>query len=326
MRPLWQAELADSFTDPFELLAFLELDPEEFPKLHEASRNFPFRVTRSYANRMRKRDPADPLLRQVLPLAEELADHAGFVADPVGDLEAISGPGVLHKYHGRVLLIATGACAIHCRYCFRREFPYESNVLGKSREQEALEIIAGDPSLREVILSGGDPLVLGDERLGRLVAALETIPHIERLRLHTRLPIVLPSRITPELVSRLTDTRLRTVLVVHANHPAEFDASIKHALNELRGTGITLLNQAVLLRGVNDKTETLASLSETLFEHGILPYYLHLLDKARGTAHFDVSAERAKNLLREVREQLPGYLVPRLVREEAGKAFKTPIA
>jgi EF-P beta-lysylation protein EpmB len=326
MRPLWQAELAESFTDPFELLAFLELDPEEFPKLHEASRHFPFRVTRNYADRMRKRDPADPLLRQVLPLAEELADHTGFVADPVGDLAAISGPGLLYKYRGRVLLLATGACAIHCRYCFRREFPYESHLLGKSREQEALAVIADDPTIREVILSGGDPLVLSDERLARLVVGVGAIPHVERLRLHTRLPIVLPSRITPELVRCLTDTRLRTVLVVHANHPAEFDASVERALAELRRTGITLLNQAVLLRNVNDNTETLAELSEALFEHGVLPYYLHLLDKARGTAHFEVSAERAKSLLRDLREQLPGYLVPRLVREEAGQAFKTPIA
>lgn len=326
MRPLWQAELAESFTDPFELLAFLELDPEEFPKLHEASRHFPFRVTRNYADRVRKRDPADPLLRQVLPLAEELADHTGFVADPVGDLAAISGPGVLHKYHGRVLLLATGACAIHCRYCFRREFPYESHLLGKSREQEALAVIVDDPTIREVILSGGDPLVLSDERLARLVVGIGAIPHVERLRLHTRLPIVLPSRITPELVRCLAETRLRTVIVIHANHAAEFDASVKGAMDRLRAAGLTLLNQAVLLKGVNDDAATLITLSETLFEYGILPYYLHLLDKARGTAHFDVPVERAKHLLRTMRERLPGYLVPRLVREEAGEAFKMPMA
>jgi EF-P beta-lysylation protein EpmB len=326
MSSAWQAELADSFTDPLELLAFLELDPRGFPGLLRAAEGFPFRVTRGYAARIQKRDPADPLLRQILPLEDELAVHAGFVADPVGDLLSVSGPGLLHKYHGRVLLIATGACAIHCRYCFRRDFPYESNLLGKSREQEALAVIADDPSVREVILSGGDPLVLGDERLGRLVAAIGAIPHIERLRIHTRLPIVLPSRITPELVHCLSETRLRTVVVIHANHAAEFDASVRDAMDRLRVAGLTLLNQAVLLKGVNDDTATLVNLSEILFEYGILPYYLHLLDRARGTAHFDVSAERGKSLLEEMRKQLPGYLVPRLVREEAGKAFKTPVA
>jgi EF-P beta-lysylation protein EpmB len=322
----WQAELADSFINPLDLLAFLEIDAIDIPAMREASRRFPFRVTRSYANRMIKRDPADPLLRQVLPLGAELADHAGFVADPVGDLPAVSTPGVLHKYRGRVLLIATGACAIHCRYCFRREFPYESNLLGKRREQDALESIASDTRLREVILSGGDPLVLSDERLARLVAALAAIPHIERLRIHTRLPLVLPSRVTAELVRCFAETRLRTVLVIHANHHREFDGSVRDALDRLRGAGITLLNQSVLLKGINDDAGTLIQLSETLFEYGVLPYYLHLLDKARGTAHFDVPEEQARRLLLALRERLPGYLVPRLVREEAGKPFKTPIA
>jgi EF-P beta-lysylation protein EpmB len=322
----WQAELADSFIDPLDLLAFLEIDATEIPAMREASRRFPFRVPRGYANRMIKRDRADPLLRQVLPLGEELMDHAGFIADPVGDLPAVSTPGVLHKYRGRVLLITTGACAIHCRYCFRREFPYESNLLGKRREQEALDCIALDTSLREVILSGGDPLVLSDERLARLVAALGAIPHVERLRIHTRLPLVLPSRITAELVRGLTETRLRTVLVIHANHPREFDGAVKEALDRLRGAGVTLLNQSVLLKGVNDDAETLIRLSEALFEHGVLPYYLHLLDKARGTAYFEVPEEEARRLLLALRERLPGYLVPKLVREEAGKPFKTPIA
>lgn len=325
MLPAWQAELADSFTDPLQLLASLELDPAGFPAIQRASERFPFRVTRSYAGRMNKRDPADPLLRQVLPLAEELAERADFVTDPVGDLQAVAGPGVLHKYHGRVLLIATGACAIHCRYCFRREFPYESQSLGKSREQEALDGIARDPSIQEVILSGGDPLVLNDERLGRLAAAIGDIPHVARLRLHTRLPIVLPSRITPALASSLAESRLQSVVVLHANHPAEFDRSVKNGLERLRGAGITLLNQAVLLRGVNNDAATLAALSETLFEHGVLPYYLHLLDRARGTAHFEVDETQALELLRELRKQLPGYLVPRLVREVPGEAFKRPV-
>lgn len=325
MSPAWQAELAASYIDPLDLLAFLELDPADIPGFREASRRFPFRVPRGYAARMAKRDPDDPLLRQVLPLGDELLDPPGFLADPVGDLAAVSAPGVLHKYRGRVLLIATGACAIHCRYCFRREFPYESNLLGKSREQAALDHIAADASVREVILSGGDPLVLGDERLARLVEAIAAIPHVERLRVHTRLPIVLPGRITPGLVRCLAATRLRSVVVVHANHPREFDASVREALDRLRQAGIMLLNQAVLLRGINDTADTLVGLGETLFAHGVLPYYLHLLDKARGTAHFEVAEDRALALLREARERLPGYLVPKLVREVAGEAFKRPV-
>jgi EF-P beta-lysylation protein EpmB len=326
MVPPWQAELADSFTHPVPLLAFLELDPKAFPGLDLASERFAFRVTRSYAGRMRKGDPHDPLLRQVLPSGEELEEQAGFSADPVGDLGAIAAPGVLHKYRGRVLLITTGACAIHCRYCFRREFPYTAHRLGKSQEDAALDAIAEDPTVREVILSGGDPLVLSDERLANLAARIATLPHVERLRLHTRLPIVLPDRITPECVNALAATRLKTVLVAHANHAAEFDRSVAESLDRLRRAGVVLLNQAVLLRGVNDDADALARLSETLFEHGVLPYYLHVLDKARGTAHFDVPEERARALHRSLRERLPGYLVPRLVREVAGEPYKVPLA
>lgn len=325
MLPPWQAELADSYTDPAALLATLGLDANDFPQLRPAALRFPFRVTRAYAARIRTGDPADPLLRQVLPLAAELAEQPGFVADPVGDLHAAAAPGVLHKYQGRVLLIATGACAIHCRYCFRREFPYDSQLLGKRREREALDVIAADPSIREVILSGGDPLVLNDERLARWVAGIAAVPHVTRLRLHTRLPVVLPSRVTPELVACLAGSRLRTVLVIHANHPAEFDSAVGRALARLRGAGITLLNQAVLLKGVNDDADTLARLSEVLFEHGVLPYYLHLLDKARGTGHFEVDEARALDLLEALRGLLPGYLVPKLVREVAGERFKRPV-
>lgn len=324
MHPAWQAELADSYTDPSELLRFLGLDPRDFPAPHRGA-GFPFRVTRSYAARMGKGDPADPLLRQVLPLEAELAERAGFVADPVGDLAANLAPGVLRKYRGRALLVATGACAIHCRYCFRREFPYDANPLGRRLEGEALDFIAGDESLGEVILSGGDPLVLGDERLAGLVAGLTAIPHVRRLRVHSRLPVVLPTRITGELVRVLAGSRLKPVLVIHANHPAEFDADVGAALDRLRAAGIALLNQAVLLKGVNDDAATLVRLSETLFDHGVLPYYLHLLDRARGTAHFEVAEDRARELLRNLREALPGYLVPKLVREVEGEAYKRPI-
>ncbi|CAL1239951.1 EF-P beta-lysylation protein EpmB [Candidatus Methylocalor cossyra] len=324
-RPAWRAELAEAFTDPAELLGFLGLEAAAFPALREATGRFPFRVTRCYAARMKKGDPADPLLRQVLPLAAELAERPGFSADPVGDLRAVSLPGMLQKYHGRALLITTGACAIHCRYCFRREFPYGAQHLGQRAEREVLARIAGDRSLREIILSGGDPLVLGDESLGRLIGALAEIPHLQRLRLHTRLPLVLPSRVTAELVRVLTDTRLPTVVVVHANHPAEFDEAVREGLDRLRAAGLVLLNQSVLLRGVNDDPDTLIRLSEVLLAHGVLPYYLHLLDRVRGAGHFEVPEERARELVRVLRERLPGYLVPRLVREEAGRPFKTPL-
>jgi EF-P beta-lysylation protein EpmB len=325
MHSTWQAELADSYTQPRDLLNALGLGAADFPGLDAAARRFPFRVTRSYAARMKPRDPADPLLRQVLPLGEELSDPPGFLADPVGDLAAAAAPGLLHKYRGRVLLIVTGACAIHCRYCFRREFPYEAQLLSKSRERAALDYIAADASLREVILSGGDPLVLSDARLGGLISELAAVPRLERLRLHTRLPVVLPSRVTPELVGCLADSRLRTVLVIHANHAQELDGAVGRALDRLRAAGVTLLNQAVLLRGINDDADALAALSEALFRHGVLPYYLHLLDRARGTAHFEVPEARGKELLRALRERLPGYLVPRLVREVAGEAFKRPV-
>ena len=249
----------------------------------------------------------------------------GFGPDPVGDIEALAAPGVLHKYHGRALLITTGACAIHCRYCFRRAFPYSEARLPRQQESLALDYIAGDESIREVILSGGDPLMLADERLAGLIGRIAAIPHIERLRIHSRLPIVLPSRITSELIRCLLASRLSVVLVVHANHAAEFDRAVGNAAALLRQAGVPLFNQSVLLKGVNDRADTLIQLSETLFKHGIIPYYLHLLDKTTGTAHFDVPMERAVALYGVLLRRLPGYLVPRLVRERAGAAYKVPV-
>ncbi|HYE35577.1 EF-P beta-lysylation protein EpmB [Methylocaldum sp.] len=325
MKTPWQAELADSFTKPADLLTFLELNGIHRPELLQAADRFSFRVTRSYARRMNKRDPRDPLLLQVLPDAQELIDNPNFIIDPVGDLNAITAPGVLHKYQGRVLLIATGACAIHCRYCFRRNFPYDANLIGKRQEQDALDVIQGDRSIREVILSGGDPLVLNDERLGELIRKIAEIQHVGRLRIHTRLPIVLPNRITTQLVTALTGTRLRSVVVIHANHANEFDSEVKEALRALQTAGIMLLNQTVLLKGVNDDAEILVRLSETLFETGVLPYYLHLLDKAKGIGHFEKSLKDARAIYRVMRKTLPGYLLPKLVREEAGRPYKTPV-
>ena len=284
---------------------------------------FPLRVTRSYAARMAKGDPADPLLLQVLPQAQEMLTAPGYGADPVGDRAAAAVPGLLHKYAGRVLLLATGACAIHCRYCFRREFPYGEFQLTRQRETNALAYIAADPSIEEVILSGGDPLVLGDERLESLIQALESIPHLVRLRIHSRLPVVLPSRITDGLLRILGSTRLQPVLVIHANHARELDDEVATGLRRLADVGVTLLNQTVLLKGINDSPEILAELSRRLFGLGVHPYYLHLLDKAGGVAHFDTPEEAAFELYEELRRRLPGYLVPRLVREEAGKPYKS---
>lgn len=321
--PAWQRALSEAIRDPAELLSLLRIDPASVDQRLFAG-HFPLRVPRGYAARMRIGDPADPLLAQVLPRAIEDADTTG-TSDPVGELAAMPHPGVLHKYHGRVLLVTTGACGIHCRYCFRRQFPYgEANP--RSRDwMEALEYIARDDTIGEVILSGGDPLSLPDSTLADLVARIETIDHVHTLRLHTRMPIVLPERVDESLLEWLTTTRLRRVVVLHANHPNELDAGVAAAGQRLRDVGVTLLNQAVLLSGVNDSSTVLEDLSRGLFAFGTLPYYLHLLDPVRGAAHFDVDVDKARGLLGELAARLPGYLVPRLVREESGRPGKTPV-
>ena len=324
-RPRWQQALAEAISDPAELLSLLELPRELAPTCRDAARQFPLRVPRSYAARMRKGDPADPLLRQVLPIAAENDAVAGFIRDPVGDLEAMPLPGVLHKYRGRLLLITTGACAVHCRYCFRRHFPYGDANPAPASWRQALDYIAADPSITELILSGGDPLSLPDRRLAELASQLAAIPHVKRLRLHTRLPIVLPERVDTALLAWLASSPLQKVMVIHANHSNEIGADTRHALGALRDCGVTLLNQSVLLRGVNDATEVLAELSEALMAAGVLPYYLHLLDKVQGAAHFDVPEPTALALMEELQDRLPGYLVPRLVREIAGFPAKTPV-
>ncbi|UCH52742.1 MAG: EF-P beta-lysylation protein EpmB [Pseudomonadota bacterium] len=320
--PKWQHELAAAITDPQELLAAVGLGAEWLPAARAAARTFPLRVPRGFIARMRRGDAQDPLLRQVLPLGEECQSAAGFVADPVGDMAAMKLPGLLHKYRGRVLLTVTGACAIHCRYCFRRHFPYGDANAAADHGAVAVQYIAADPSIREVILSGGDPLSLSDRKLTELVRALDVIPHLDRLRVHTRLPIVLPERITDDLVALLTGIALTPVVVVHANHANEIDAAVRGAVARLRDAGISVLNQSVLLRGVNDDVDALAQLSETLFAAGALPYYLHLLDPVHGAAHFDVEEARARALIAQLAARLPGYLVPRLVRELAGSASK----
>jgi EF-P beta-lysylation protein EpmB len=321
--PRWQDAFAGAIRDPAELLRMLNLDPALLPAAQATAARFPLRVPRGFIARMRSGDPDDPLLRQVLPLAAELEPAPGFVADPLDEQATQAAPGVLHKYPGRALLITTGACAVHCRYCFRREFPYAEHHAGVDEWRPALAYLAGDSSVREVILSGGDPLALSDRRLGELLTALDRIPHLERLRIHSRIPVVLPERIDSGLLETLVRTRLRLVVVIHANHPREIDEAVGVALQRLAGIGATLLNQTVLLWGVNDAPGILAELSETLFAARVLPYYLHLLDPVCGTAHFAVKESAALAIMKGLRQRLPGYLAPRLVREQPGQRAKT---
>lgn len=323
--PGWQQLLADAVSDPRELCTLLELDPALVLPALTAAKDFALRVPRSYVARMRKGDPKDPLLLQVLPVAAETEVVEGFVSDPVGDMDRQAAQGLLHKYHGRALLVATGACAVHCRYCFRRHFPYSEASALHQGWLGAVEHLRADPSITEVILSGGDPWSLSDRRLEQLTDALQEIPHIRRLRVHTRYPIVLPGRIDGGLLAWLQGVRLQKVVVMHANHAREIDDSVRQACRKLAGAGVTLLNQSVLLQGVNDSVDALAELSEALFETHVLPYYLHVLDKVRGAAHFDLPESRALQLHQELTARLPGYLVPRLVREIAGAPAKTAV-
>ncbi len=323
---IWRQQLSESFTDLSELCRFLQLDSLRLAWSAEACRNFPLRVTRHFAGNMSPGDINDPLLRQVLVLADELTETPGFSADPVGDHAAQTAPGVLHKYHGRALLITTGACAIHCRYCFRRNFYYQDHQLTGRNSEQALAYIAEHSDIEEIILSGGDPLMLGDARLAGLIEQLSAIEHVKRLRIHSRLPVVLPSRITSGLLAALSATRLHCIMVIHANHTRELCPNVAEACRLMRAHNVHLLNQTVLLRGVNNQADDLVALSERLFAIGVLPYYLHLLDRAKGTAHFEVPESEAIALHQAITVRLPGYLVPKLVRETAGAAAKQVIA
>lgn len=331
-RAPWQAALSGAFRQLPPLLEFLELEAAQLPVDLDSS--FPLMVPRAFAAKMRKGDPRDPLLLQVLPTLTERLPAPGLhsrdltgadgLIDPVGDLEATRAPGLLQKYAGRALLITTGACAVHCRYCFRRHFPY-AEAAG-DRLRQGLAWIREDPSLLEVILSGGDPLMLDDQALGLLLNELEAIAHLRRLRIHTRLPLMLPSRITTGLLERLDRTPLQAVMVIHANHPRELDAALSDALVALRQIGVQLMNQSVLLKGINDDVAVLMELSERLFAMDVMPYYLHQLDHVQGALHFEVPDHRALELHRALEAHLPGYLVPRLVREIAGADSKRPLA
>jgi EF-P beta-lysylation protein EpmB len=324
--PSWQQELAQAITEPRELLQVLGLDPALAAGALAATSGFRLRVPRGFVRRMRHADPADPLLLQVLPGARELLEQPGFLSDPLAEASATRAPGLLQKYHGRALLITTGACAVHCRYCFRREFPYEAASGIGPRWQQALEAIRADPAIEEIILSGGDPLVLADERLRALTDALRTLPQLRRLRVHTRVPIVLPERVDAGLVNWLQGLPWPSVIVLHCNHANEIDEPVRAAAQRLRAAGATLLNQSVLLAGVNDSLAALEELSAALWSAQILPYYLHLLDRVRGTAHFEVSEARGRALMAALTARLPGYLVPRLVRETPGEPAKTVLA
>lgn len=324
--PRWQSILANAITDPQELLQVLHISDSWLPAAREAARQFPLRVPRSFVSRMQQSNPQDPLLLQVLPLGLELQSAPGFVSDPVGDMPSKVAPGVLHKYQGRALLIATGACGIHCRYCFRRHFPYGDELASSQQWSAAIEAIRADRSIDEVILSGGDPLTLNDRRLIQLTDAFDSIPHVKRLRIHTRQPVVLPERVDTGLLNWLDSLPLQKVIVIHANHPQEIDSSVITACSKLRDSGVTLLNQSVLLKGINDSADILAELSETLLVAGVLPYYLHMLDRVQGAAHFEVDEQTATGLMRKLLARLPGYLVPLLVREIPGRTSKTPVA
>jgi len=322
----WQRDFAEAVTDPAELLALLGLGNEWLAPARAAAKVFPLRVPRSFVARMRHGDANDPLLRQVLPLAEELDEVTGFVTDPNRESGFRLAPGLLRKYSSRALLIATEACALHCRYCFRREFPYDEQQGETGRWKEAVAAIAADRSITELILSGGDPLSVSNARLRALSSDLENVTHLESLRLHTRNAVVLPSRIDQGFIEWLRALRWRVTIVLHVNHPNEIAADAIDALERLRGTGALLLNQSTLLRGVNDDAQTLSELSRRLHRHGVLPYYLHLLDRVRGSAHFEVTDSTGIALIQTMAQQLPGYLVPKLVREVAGAEANTVIA
>ncbi len=318
----WSASVRRAVRDPAELLRLLDL-PEALLDRLDTHNPFPLFAPRPFIARMRRGDPHDPLLRQVLPLDAENHPVAGFSRDAVDDAAAELTPGLLQKYPGRVLLVVTGACAVHCRYCFRRHFPYSQAPKSLAAWSEALGRIAADDSIREVILSGGDPLMVRDHLLAELAERIASIPHVRRLRVHSRLPIVIPGRVDEQLLAWLRGTRLTPLMVVHANHPREIDESVAKAFARLIDAGIPVLNQTVLLSGVNDSVEVLAELSERLLDCRVLPYYLHQLDRVAGAAHFEVPVEKGRQIIARLRERLPGFAVPRYVREIAGELSKT---
>ncbi|MEB4800742.1 EF-P beta-lysylation protein EpmB [Acinetobacter soli] len=322
----WQSQLSDLITDPFELLDQLEICSDALLSgAILASKSFKLRVPRAFVGKMRKGDPLDPLLLQVLPHHLELEEHPEFVTDPLGEEAANQLPGVLHKYQSRFLLTLTGACAVHCRYCFRRHFPYQENLPKQDDWPQIKTYIEQNPHINEVILSGGDPLTLSNRKLKLWIERLESLQQVKILRIHSRVPVVIPQRLDTELLEILKSTRLRIIMVIHANHAAELNDQTCAYLEKLSQHGITALNQAVLLKGVNDDAQTLIELSQRLFDARVMPYYLHVLDKVKGAQHFDLSGSKIDEIYHDILAGLPGYLVPKLVREIAGEKNKTPL-
>lgn len=322
----WQRELRDAIREPRRLAEALGLPVEMASQAEVGASDFPVFVPPSYLRRIEPGNPADPLLLQVWPAAAEVDSPAGFTDDPVEDASFALRPGLLQKYAGRALMVVTGACAIHCRYCFRRHFPYEQAPPSEPVWDAAIDALGDDPSIKEIILSGGDPLTVTDPRLARLAQQFAAIPHLRRLRIHTRLPVMIPSRVNDELLNWLTGTRLTSVMVIHANHAKELDEEVAAALRRLTTAGVLLLNQAVLLRDVNDTVEAQAELNARLIDLGVTPYYLHQLDRVRGAAHFEVSVERGREIMAELRRRLPGYAVPQYVQEQPRAAHKVVLA
>ncbi|QHD50322.1 MULTISPECIES: EF-P beta-lysylation protein EpmB [Halomonadaceae] len=321
----WQRQLSQAVRDPAVLCQRLGLSQAWLAGAQAGHGLFEICVPDAYLARIVPNDPNDPLLRQILPTGDEAAAPPGYVTDPLEEADHRPVKGLIHKYANRVLLIASPACAINCRYCFRRHFPYHENSPSRAQWQEALDYLRADTTIHEAILSGGDPLAASDRQLAWLVKQLESIPHLKRLRIHTRLPVVIPDRVDESLLGWLGSTRLQKVVVLHINHANEIDQAVLDACTRLKQAGVTLLNQSVLLRGINDSVPTLAVLSERLFEAGVLPYYLHVLDPVQGAAHFDVPDSEAQALIQALLEHLPGFLMPRLVREVPGKMSKTPL-
>ncbi|WP_427835303.1 EF-P beta-lysylation protein EpmB [Actinobacillus pleuropneumoniae] len=321
-KPEWLIELAQAFNDPTALLEYLELNPQAFETAITARKLFALRVPRAFAAKMQKGDKNDPLFLQAMSAAAEFLQAEGFVKDPLEEQHS-PAPNILHKYHNRLLFMIKNSCAINCRYCFRRHFPYDDVKSGKAVWQQGLDYIAAHTELEEVIFSGGDPLMAKDSELDWLISALEQIPHIKTLRIHTRLPVVIPSRITEQLCDRLSKSRLKVVMVTHINHPNEVDEVLADKLNQLRQAKVVLLNQSVLLKGVNDNAQTLKVLSDKLFDSGVLPYYLHLLDRVEGASHFFIEDQQTAEIYKELQRISSGYLVPKLAREIAREPNKT---
>jgi EF-P beta-lysylation protein EpmB len=322
----WNQILAGATRDVPSLLNQLEIPISELNKRQQACHDFPLLVPQPFIDKMEKGNANDPLLLQVLPQSSELEQAEGFINDPLAEKHSNLQKGLIHKYHGRVLVLLSTGCAVNCRYCFRRHFAYQENRIGKNDWQAILDYVAQDNSIEELILSGGDPLMLNDSQLEKFIIQAETIPHLQRLRIHTRLPVVIPQRITDKFIEILQSTRFDCAIVLHINHSNEIDPLLVVALQKLKVAGVSLLNQAVLLKDINDSAETLIELSKSLFGSGVLPYYLHLLDKVTGAHHFEIDENRAKQIHQQLLLKLSGYLVPKLVREEPGKTSKTPVS